>query len=137
MRDPNGAADRSDVAVEFRGAARDLRRAVIVEEKICAPVGLARLALQYAVQRVGAGLEGCVEDAATGSAHFGVVGVLLDLDLVHGFNRRNDYGAVAEVGDGNVVDLVVVAADRAAGKRDCARSRTDPENARSVDRRPG
>ena len=50
MWDDDGAADRAYVAVELRGAARDLRIAVIVEEEIRSPVGLASLALQYAVQ---------------------------------------------------------------------------------------
>src|SRR5260370_12422872 len=123
MGEPDGSADRSNLAVELRSAARDLWRAVIVEEKICAPVCLACLPLQYAVQCVGTGLERGVEYAASGSTHLRVVGVLLDLDLVHGFNRRNDVGAVAEIGDGNIVDFVVIAADRAAGKRDGGRTR--------------
>src|SRR5258708_1231387 len=102
MGNHNRTTDRSDVAVELGGPTGDLWGAVIVEEEICTPVCRASLALQYAMQGVGTGLQGRVEDATASSTHLRVIGVLLDLDLVHRFNRMNDNGAVAEVGDGNI-----------------------------------
>ena len=58
-----------------------------------------------------------IEHAAAGAPHLGVVGVRLHLHLLDRLERRDDDGAVAEIGDGDAVHGVVVAAQRPAAER--------------------
>ena len=69
------------------------------------------------MEAVGARLGRHVHHAAAGASHLGVVGVDLDLHVLHGFDRRVGRRAVLQVGDGEPVDQVVVGAHRAAAHR--------------------
>ena len=64
-----------------------------------------------------------VEDAAAGAAHFGVVGVDLDLHFLNRVEDRDDRGAVPEVGRRDAVHGVVVPAERSAAQREEGRVR--------------
>ena len=55
-----------------------------------------------------------VEHAAAGAAHLGVVGADLHLHFFDRLDVRDDDGAVAQVGDRDALERVVVAAARAA-----------------------
>ena len=77
-----------------------------------------RLRERRAAQHIRTGAQRRVEDAAAGSAHLGVIGVDLDLQVFERLDRRVGAGAVAQVGDRHAVQRVVVAAPRAAAERE-------------------
>ena len=106
------------------GAAAEVVRAVrLAEPGLLAEVvvGLApdRAGLHEAgaVQAVGAGPQRRVEHAAAGAAHLGIVGVDLHLHVLERLDARVGGGAVAQVGDGDAVERVVVATAGAAAER--------------------
>ena len=64
-----------------------------------------------------------IEHAAARTAHLGVVGVRLHLHFLNRLEDGDDHRAVAHIGHGDAVHGVVVAAKRAAAKREQGRVR--------------
>ena len=110
------------VVVGRRQPAAVLRRAALVGEVLerFTPDG-AVLKERRAVERVRARSGRRIEHAAAGSAHLGVVGVHLHLDVVDRLDRRVEDGEPADVGDRHAVERVVVRLHAAAPERDLRR----------------
>ena len=67
-----------------------------------------------------------IEHPAAGAAHLGVVGVRLDLHLLHRLERRDDHRPVPEVGHRDPVHGVVVAAQRPPRRATAATNSSGP-----------
>ena len=119
LGDPHRAAEtRSKSPVRLLGQ-RNAGR--VVEEIVGRPTGLAHGPEQAAVPLVGARFQVGVEHAAAGARHFRVIGIGLNLDLFHGFQRRNDDRPVGGVGDRNPVQQIIVATHGTARDGDLRR----------------
>src|ERR1039457_3412804 len=76
-----------------------------------------------AMQLVGARLEEQVEGSPSRASHLGVIGVDLKFDLLYGFDRRDDHGAMRRVRDRNAIEQIIIAGNRSARDRDRSRAR--------------
>ena len=117
---PDAAAVQAVVGVGQ--AALLFRLAGLLDEEVLADApDRSGLVEARAVEHVGAGPGGHVEDAAAGAAHLGVVGVDLNLHLLDRFDRRVEHGAAAQLGDRDAVEQVVVGPHAATAHRHARR----------------
>ena len=95
-----------------------LRLAGLLDEEVFAHApDWAGLVKARAMKLVRARLRGDIENAASGAAHFRIVGVDLDFHFLERFNRRIEHGPAAQLGDRYAVEQVVVRAHAATAHR--------------------